>query len=379
MKIKKILIATDSFKDSLPAAKVCRAIAMGIQRIAPKIECVEIPLADGGEGTALILSQITNAQWIEVNVRGPLGRIVKAGYGWDAISQSVFIDMAQSSGLQLLKPEERNPLETSTYGLGQLLLEGLKHHPKRIVIGIGGSATNDGGIGMANALGYQFLDQSGQVLIPVGKNLNSIHKIIPPSSNLIPKEIIIDVLCDVNNPLYGPEGAAMVFAAQKGATSDMIHKLDLGLQNLASRLNLDLGIQVDHLPGGGAAGGLGAGIFAFLGGALKPGVQTILETIHFVDYLREADLVITGEGKIDNQTAGGKLISGICSFSNAQQVPVIAICGSLLAQPAIIQKIGLQAAFSILNQPLSLADALSQSEQLLQDTSANIIQLLRLT
>jgi glycerate kinase len=287
--------------------------------------------------------------------------------------------MAESSGLQHLSAQERKVLQSSTYGFGQLLREALRQKPRHLIIGIGGSATSEGGIGMATALGYRFLDKNGKTLPPIGKNLHEINKILPPKLHPIPQDCRVSVLCDVNNPLYGPRGAAPVFAAQKGASASEIQLLDQGLEHLAKLIARDLGVAVQQLPVGGAAGGLGAGLVAFAQATLRPGIETILEMVDFQNLIQDSDVIITGEGKIDAQTGGGKLIQGICQAAALRNVPVIALCGSLHASPEDIQKIGLKAAFSILTGPIALVDALPQTARMLEETAEHLFRAISLT
>ena len=377
--MQKIVIATDSFKDSLEAPAVCTAIQKGIQQVLPKAQIHLLPLGDGGEGTARLLTQLMDAEWINIQVEDPLGRPVKAGFGWDAPQKTAYLDMAEASGLQYLSADERNPLLASTDGFGKVLIKVLEKGAQRIIVGIGGSATSEGGIGMATTLGYRFLDKNKKDLLPNGENLLKIHQIIPPDVRPIPGNCELIVLCDVNNPLYGPRGAAPVFAAQKGASPEQIRYLDAGLKHLAALIEKNLKVDVHHLAGGGAAGGLGAGLVAFTGATLRPGIDTILEMVNFQHLVQGADLIISGEGKLDAQTGGGKLIQGICQVAKQKQIPVIALCGSLQASPAEVQNIGLEAAFSILTEPTSLADALPKTAKMLEEATEQLFRAISLT
>lgn len=377
--MQKIIIATDSFKDSLEAPDVCIAIQKGMQSAMPDAEIITLPLGDGGEGTAKLLTLLKQASWKTTEVQDPLGRIISAGYGWDAIRATAYLDMAEASGLQYLTPTERDPFRTSTYGFGQLLARVLEENPKEIIIGIGGSATSEGGIGMASVLGFQFLDDLEQPLSPNGASLNKIHRIVPPSKFPIPKDCQIKVLCDVNHPLYGPNGAAPVFAPQKGATPEQVQALDQGLKHLAGLIERDLDVNIHQLSGGGAAGGLGAGLIAFAKANLSSGIDTILDMVDFEKVIQGADVIITGEGKIDSQTGGGKLIQGICRKAQSQHIPVVALCGTLQASPEDIHKVGLQAAFSIIPRPVLLAEALEQTAELLERTAEHLGNVLYLT
>ena len=371
----KILIATDSFKDALSALRVCQAIERGVKLADDAIETILFPLADGGEGTSEILTYHTGGSWQTVQVHDPLFRPIQAGYGISADGTTAFIEMAQAAGLQLLQPAERNPLKTSTYGVGELIKDAIQKGAQHIMLGIGGSATNDAGIGMAGALGYGFaVDAVGTMDVRdlVGENLTRIGGIIGKSAHW---HISTSVLCDVDNPLLGPQGAAYVYARQKGATEEAIQHLDAGLQHFAAILQQHFGRDFSNIPGAGAAGGMGAGAMAFLNATLKPGIQTVLELTGFEKKLQGIDLILTGEGKIDHQTQHGKLIKGITEKANPLGIPVIALCGTLSASPEEIQALGLQAAFSILDRPLSLTEALSETAILLEQTAFHLIKI----
>lgn len=371
-----ILIAADSFKDALGALDVCKAIEKGLLAAKPTLKTSCFPLADGGEGTTEILRFHSNGKMVWTKVHDPLGRIIDTSFALSADQKTAFIEMASASGLPLLKTEERNPLLTSTFGTGELILAAIQAGAEHIILGIGGSATNDAGIGMAAALGFQFLDKDGETLAPIGKNLNHIHQISSEQLNIDLSKVQFDVLCDVDNPLYGPKGAAFIYAEQKGANNAMIQQLDEGLQNIAQVFQDTFGTDFRQIPGAGAAGGLGAGCMAFLNAQLKPGIQTILQITHFEQYIQSTDLLITGEGKIDHQSLHGKLISGLTNLAKAHQVPVIALCGALLANPKEIHKLGLKAAFSIQSSPKSLEEALKNTAQDLEWTAFHMAQLL---
>ena len=353
----KILIACDSFKDSLPALAVCQALETGIRKAQPRLQTQLFPMADGGEGTAKILTYHTQGQWRTVEVKGPLNTPVQAGYGLSKNGRVAYIDMAEASGLQLVPPKLRNPLQTTSFGTGQLIQNAIHQGVDKIILGIGGSATNDGGVGMANAVGYRFFDKHGNLLRGKGKELTAISHIESPSQGFP----TIEVLCDVNNPLYGPRGAAAVYGPQKGADQDMVDQLDQGLQHLAGLVNRTMHKDLADVPGAGAAGGMGYGAMVFLKGTLKSGIEAVMAEAQFGEALMGVDIVITGEGKIDAQTVQGKLISGICQRAGQYGIPVIAVCGALLASPDLIRKIGLQAAFSIQRYPINLASALKEA------------------
>ena len=363
----KIIIAADSFKDALDTFSVCKAIKRGINAALPDAHIVELPLSDGGEGLSDIAAHYFDLQRITVETCDPLFRKHTATYGLSQDNTTAFIEMAQAAGLQLLTNKERNPLKTTTYGVGLMIKNALEHGAKRIIIGLGGSATNDAGIGMAVALGWQFLDIKGNMWSPVGENLVKIHKVIPPQ--YFDKKITFEAICDVKNPLFGINGAAYVFAKQKGATDEAIQTLDKGLQHLAKIIGAEATIQ-----GAGAAGGLGYGCLYFLNAVMKRGIDSVLNWANFDEHIVDADWIFTGEGRLDTQTLQGKLISGITE--RAKGKPIIALCGALDLPPQYLNNLGLKAAFSITPKPCTLAEALPQTAKNLENTAFNIARLL---
>lgn len=356
----KILLAPDKFRGSLTARQVTDAMTEGIRLVRPDASVVALPLADGGEGTARVLTDATGGAWHTTTVSDPLRRPIQAGFGVSGDGQTAFIEMAQASGLALLRNDERNPLHTTTFGTGELIQAALKQGVRRVVLGIGGSATTDAGIGMAAALGWQFLDTNGNELPPTGGSLRHLARLVPPATSF-PASVDVVVACDVTNPLYGPEGAAFVYGPQKGATSDLVRELDQGLRNVARLVQEQFGIDVANPPGAGAAGGLGAGALFFLNATLRPGTDVVLDTVGFDQALTNTDLVLTGEGKLDPQTLQGKLLKGVADRANAASVPVIALCGTLTLDPDAIQRLGLLAAFSVLNRPQMLNNAVQSA------------------
>ncbi len=365
----KIIVAADSFKDALDTFSVCKAIGKGIIAALPDAEIVELPLSDGGEGLSDIAAHYFDLKQIEVKTCDPLFRNHNATYGLSHDNTTAFIEMAKTSGLQLLTNEERNPLKTTTFGLGELTNDAIKKGATRIIIGIGGSATNDAGIGMAAALGWQFLDENNESLLPIGGNLDKIEKIIPPQN--FPKNIVFEAICDVKNPLFGKNGAAYIFAQQKGANDHDIEILDNGLQHFAKITNE---ITKANTIGAGAAGGLGFGCLYFLNAKLKRGIDSVLDWANFDQHITNADWVFTGEGRLDSQTLQGKLISGIAE--RAKGKPIIALCGALDLSPMFLKDLGVKAAFSITQKPCSLPEALAKTAQNLETTAFNIATLL---
>jgi glycerate kinase len=375
----RILLAADSFKDALRAPEVCAAMATGFKLHRPDWELVQFPLADGGEGTMDILIQHLGGERKEVVVQDPLGRKVRAGYGLLDEGRIAMVEMAAASGIQLLAANERNARKTSTYGTGELIRAALEHQPQQLIIGLGGSATNDGGIGMASALGYRFLDREGKPVQLVGEQLGQIEVIDPTHRIFAPGEIPVTVICDVDNPLIGPRGASHTYGPQKGATASDVALLEAGMTHYVGLLQKVFGFEVANSPGAGSAGGMGAACLSYLGATLKPGVALVMELCHFERELAGTDWVITGEGRIDEQTLHGKLISGICALAEKHQVPVLALCGALAADPSMIREVGLQAAFSIAQGPGSLQDALAATANNLAITCAQLAGLLETT
>lgn len=372
----KILLAPDKFRGSLTALDVCNAMRDGILAANPTAEVIAIPMADGGEGTAEILTQDADGFFVETEVMDPLWRPIRANFGMTPNRQTAFLEMASASGLKLLRSEERNPLKTSTYGTGELIIKAIEAGAKHIILGIGGSATTDAGIGMAAALGWRFCDKTGNELEPIGENLLHIEQIIPPDSPLI--DVTIDVACDVTAPLFGSSGAAYVYGPQKGADEAAVKTLDAGLQHVAAVIQRDFGIDLAHQPGTGAAGGLGFGLLFFLKANLKEGVKIVMEQTHFEEQLAGVDLVFTGEGKMDEQTLQGKLIAGIARAAKERNIPVIALCGTLLLTTHDIQSLGLSYARSILPRPMALPEAIEYAYQGVKETSHSLVSLLTL-
>ena len=372
----KILIATDKFKDSLTAKQVCQGLKKGILRTFPTVEIEILPLADGGEGTLETLQSVWGGQFAICEVHDPLSRKIKANYLWIEEKQTAIIEMARASGIELLKRNERNCLITSTYGTGELIKDALEKGAKEIILTVGGSATNDAGIGMASALGYEFFDENNNEIKPIGRNLSKIFKII--SKNIHPKllQTKFTVATDVSNPFYGKEGAAYVFSPQKGANKQAVELLDVGLKNVSQLIKKDFNIDLQNIPGSGAGGGIGGGSVAFLNAEIKSAAQWILEINQVENKLNDTDVLITGEGKIDSQTWQGKLISQLVLLAETTQTPVILVCGTLHdVESIIIQNIVLYAS-SILNEPMKLENALENAAQLIENHGALLGKLL---
>jgi glycerate kinase len=341
----KILVAADSFKDALPAQAVCQALAAGIRRAKPQAQITCCPLADGGEGTLDVLSAHFGLQSIEINASDPLFQPIQSTYFISQDGQTAFIEMARTAGLQLVPAHKRSATATTTIGTGQQIADAKRRGAKKLILAIGGSATNDAGIGMATALGWQFLDKNGQQLQPTGGNLIKIEQIIPP---VYPFEMDVEVICDVQNPLFGNTGAAHVFARQKGASDADIELLDAGLRQIIAQLEKQgIDYPSPFTAGSGAGGGMGFGTLFFLGATLRPGVDLLMDLINFEEKLSQATLLVSGEGKIDGQTTHGKLLQGLCRRAAKYEVPVVAFCGRLEASQDQIREIGLTNAVCI--------------------------------
>lgn len=378
MKQMKIVIAPDSFKESLTALEVAEVIEKGFRSVFAEADYVLLPIADGGEGTVSALVAATGGTLIRVPVTGPLGEEVSGFYGLSGDRQTAFIEMAAASGLALVAPEARNPLLTTSRGTGELILAALNAGVREIVVGIGGSATNDGGAGMLQALGVRLLDGKGREVLPGGGGLSALARIDP--SGLDPRLLScrVQVACDVDNPLIGPRGASAIFGPQKGATAEMVAQLDHNLKQFGTLLEQLTGVRVNERPGAGAAGGMGAALLGVLNAQLRPGVEIVVEAVHLEEAVAGADLVITGEGKLDGQTASGKAPAGVAKLASRYGVPVIGIGGSLGADLESTELAGFAAMFAAVSRPCLLEAALVEAEENLLRTSRNIAALLRL-
>jgi glycerate kinase len=346
----KIAIAPNAFKGSLTALQAADCIELGLKKALPGISMVKIPMADGGDGTLQAIVSATHGRMVTCRVCDPLGRRIQSSIGLTGDGRTAVIEMALASGLALLKPNERNPLLTSSFGTGELIRAALDLKVKEIIIGIGGSATNDGGMGMARALGIKFFDARNRELADNGSALTRLSRIDFAGADMRLKRTRISVACDVDNPLCGPRGAARVFSPQKGATPAMVKQLDMGLKRLAAVIRRDLGVKVAKLPGAGAAGGQGAGLVAFLGAQMRPGTELVTRAIGLERKLARCDLVITGEGRLDGQTAFGKAPAGVAKVARKLGIPTIAICGCLGADAGKVRGTGISAFFSALEE-----------------------------
>jgi glycerate 2-kinase len=360
----KILIAPDKFKGSLSASEVCDAIEESIYSLKLDIEVIKLPLADGGEGFSEAIIGNKSTKKLEITVNDPLNRWRATQY-YQLDNDIVIIEMANASGLKLLSSSERNPLKTSTYGTGQLIKAALGNGAKKIIVGIGGSATNDAGMGMAVALGYKFFDKNEIELSASGENMLKVVKMIEPAQKPW-QNCEIKVACDVSNMLYGINGAAYVFGSQKGANAQQIKELDEGLKQFSRIVNKHFGKLFHFIEGTGAAGGLGYGLIAFLGAELKSGIDLILEANGFDEKLKGIDLVITGEGKIDSQTLNGKVVAGVARRAKEKGIPVYAVCGLNELTDSQLIELGVSKIASLKSQEISTEYAIKNAKEILK-------------
>ncbi len=376
--MKKIVLAPDSFKGNLTSLEVASCLEKGIRRVLPKVKCIKVPMADGGEGTVQSMVDAAKGTFIKKRVKGPAGKLVTARYGWLAKQKTAVIEMAEASGLPLVQGKDKNPLKTTTYGTGQLIADAMGRGAKKIIIGIGGSATNDGGVGMAQALGVKFYASNNREIKELGAGgmLAKIARIDIEHVNPKLAKTKIVVACDVENPLCGKKGASHVFGPQKGATAKMVETLDSNLKNLSKIIKRDLKKDIARMPGAGAAGGLGAGLVAFAGAKLESGIEIVLQATQLSKYVKGADLVITGEGRVDFQTAFGKTPSGVAKAANKQGVPVVAIGGALSDDARNVFQHGIDAIESAAAKDMTLQQAIAQSKADLANAAERVIRLI---
>ncbi len=363
--LKRIVIAPDSFKESISAEKAALAIQKGMAKVYPKAEYICIPIADGGEGTVDALVAARDGQLLRRKVMGPMGKPVRAAYGLLEEDTLAIIEMAAASGLELVPRDSRDPLKATTYGTGELIVDALERGVERIIVGVGGSATNDGGVGMAQALGVKFFDQSGTLLKPglAGGDLEKIASIDASGLHAGVRKGRIRVACDVDNPLTGPKGASAVYGPQKGATPALVKSLDKGLKHLAKIVKRDLGQDVSKVEGAGAAGGLGFGLMSFAMADPVRGVDTILRIAGLKEAIEQADLVVTGEGRIDFQTGFGKAPAGVAKLANRFRVPVVAIGGAMSVDAAKLFEAGFDGLEACVTEICEVDDALKQASR----------------
>lgn len=373
----KIVIAPDSFKDSLSAQGVADAIALGLAQVWPDAQLIKCPMADGGEGTVESILAACEGELRRTVVRGPLGAMVDAAWGWLPQSHTAIIEMAEASGLQLVPLAQRDACISSTFGTGQLIRAALEAGAQRVILAIGGSATNDGGAGAMQALGVKLLDAQGQTLSPGGLALAQLARV--DLSDIDPRlaQVRFDIAADVDNPLCGPHGASAIFGPQKGASPEQVQSLDHALGHFADHCANVLNQDVRDEPGSGAAGGLGFAAKAFLGAQFKAGVEVVAELVGLADAVQNADLVITGEGRFDAQTLRGKTPFGVARIARQQGVPVIVIAGTLGEGYQTLYEHGIDAAFALASGPMTLAQACNEAPQLLRERASDIARVWR--
>lgn len=371
----KIVVAPDSFKGSISAQDICANVKKGIHLVLPEAEVIELPLADGGEGTMENMVYSSNGKKINVSVTGPLSVNVNAAYGVLGDGATVVIEMAQASGLPLIEESERNPLIATSFGTGELIRHALDKGYRKFIVGLGGSATNDAGTGMLKALGVKFYDESGQELEEGGLALGQLYRY--DDSNLDPriKESTFVIASDVRNKLCGPNGASAIFGPQKGATPEMVIQLDSALNQFAEVVLEQKGQDIRELEGGGAAGGMGVALISFLNAEVQSGIDVVMEKIRFQEIISDVDLIITGEGKLDLQTLEGKVISGVTKIANEKRIPVIALCGGLNLQTEKFKELGVLTAFSVVPGPCSLREAMNHTEEWILERTVSIMKL----
>lgn len=374
----KIVIAPDSFKESMTALEAAKAIEEGFKHVLPEAEYVKVPMADGGEGTVQSIIDATGGTLKELTVTGPLGKPVKAFYGLSGDKKIAVIEMAASSGLDKVDPKDKNPLLTTTYGFGELIKDALNEGVEEILLGIGGSATNDGGAGMIMSLGGKLLDANKEPISPTGQGLKDLYSIDISGIHPRVSEVSIRVACDVDNPLTGKQGASHIYGPQKGGTSEQINTLDENLSHFAQVIREYMDKDIEHTPGAGAAGGLGGGILAFLNGKLERGGDLLVDMLDLEEKIKGADLVITGEGGINHQTIFGKTPIAVSQVAKKYDVPTIAFAGCLNKGYDNIFDEGIHAAFSIIPEFSSIEEALSSGYKNLKNTSMNCAKVLKI-
>ena len=374
----KIVIAPDSFKENLTSLEVASEIETGLRRVWPDAVCIKVPMADGGEGTVQSLVDATGGEIVKCEVSGPLGDKVLASYGLLGDKRTAVIEMAEASGLPLVPKERRDPLRATTYGTGELIADAIKRGVDEIILGIGGSATNDAGAGLAQALGVRFLNFGGAPIrdLIAGGDLDDVQAVDMSSVNPGLKRVHISVACDVTNPLYGEKGASRVYGPQKGATPEMVERLDKNLAHFAHVIKRSIGADVAERPGAGAGGGIGAGLMAFTNATLKRGVELVVAATRLEEHMQGADLAVTGEGRVDFQTAFGKTPAGVAAAAHKHGVPVVAIGGGLADDAGGVFAHGIDGLELATPNAMPLDVAIQKSRQYLQDAAERAARLI---
>ena len=379
MGIKKIVLAPDSFKESMTAKEACIAMEKGIKKVFKEVECVHVPMADGGEGTMESLVDATGGTLYAVEVTAPLGNKISGRFGSLGDGETAIIEMAEASGLHLVKREERNPLVTTTFGTGELIKAALDKGAKKIIIGLGGSATNDGGAGMLQALGVRLKDKDNNEISFGGGALNKLETIDLSGFDNRILDVAIEVACDVKNPLTGENGASYVFGPQKGATKEMVEILDANLKHYGDLIRKSLGKKVDSIEGVGAAGGLGAALVGFCNGKLKKGIDLVIKYSKLEEKMKDADYVFTGEGSIDFQTKFGKTPVGVASVAKSMDIPVVAFAGKIGTGIDELYDLGINSVIGIMPGVISLEEALERGKENLAISSENIARIIKVS
>ncbi|CCY05777.1 glycerate kinase [Eggerthella sp. CAG:1427] len=374
--MKKIVLIPDSFKGTLSSKQICEIVSAEITQQFPNCEIVSIPVADGGEGSVDCFLSALGGEKITAMVSGPHLEKMESYFGYLPESSTAVIEMASCAGLPLVE-NQKDPLGTTTYGVGELLLEAASHGVTIIILGLGGSCTTDGGCGAAAACGIKFYDEAGNSFIPTGETLSQIEHIDTSSLDPAIKTVDIVAMCDIENPMYGPEGAAYIFAPQKGATENEVKLLDEGLIHLANVIKQDLRADVATIPGAGAAGAMGAGMVAFFGAQLQMGIETVLDTVHFSEIIKDADLVITGEGKLDSQSLRGKVVIGVAKRAQDAGIPVISLVGGVESDISDAYKKGVTAIFPINRLPEDFSISKENSAENLAATAQDVLRLVK--
>lgn len=376
----KVLIAPDSFKGSSDALTVAHAMQNGILKVDSKSETVILPMADGGEGTMMNLVQATNGTAVTANSVDPLGRQMESKYGISGDGKTAIIELATSSGIDLLNADELNPLKTTTYGTGMLIKDALERNIKHFIICLGGSATNDAGVGLLQALGFKFLDKNGLDINLGGQYIKDIVTIDDSNVMTLINEANFEIACDVTNPLIGTNGASYIFGPQKGASVEVVKILDNAIEQFANIIEQQKHLSIHQIEGAGAAGGTAGSMLAFLNANLKRGIELVIDFVELNEMLKQEnfDLIITGEGKIDGQTAGGKVISGMCLMAHEYGIPIIALGGSVEGNLSELYNQGLTAAFSITNGPMNLEEAMQNSSCLIEQQTEQIFRTIKI-
>lgn len=370
----RIVAAPNAFKGSLSAMDAAMAMKRGILAAIPDCHVVCVPVADGGDGLTEVMAQALSGTLIETTVLGPRLEPLSSLFCLAEAKGVAVIEMARASGLALLSKNEQDPTKTSTYGTGQLIKATLDKGVRRIIVGLGGSATCDGGIGMASALGYTFLDKDGTALVPIGSSLRLLYAIDRSEVDNRLEAVVVEGVCDVTNPLIGPNGASHVYSSQKGASVEQIIELDAGLENLAAVIDRDMGIDIRYMPGAGAAGGLGGGLHAFLGAELRKGIDLVIDIVKLKEKICGADLVLTAEGRIDCQTKYDKAPAGVARAAQEAGVPCIAVCGGVGEKIDELYEVGIDAVFSICTGPQTLESAVQDGFNLLSQAVEQVVR-----